>query len=231
MAYCAYATVQALLGANVDYEKDLTTTQITAHIATADGIIDSVLCDLFYPFNAYGDTPATPRVIAEASRLIAGAKSAEQLYGQTGMEAWSALATSLASSGNDLLKAIYESPHMVKPEVKTGQVLTFAEPTNAWDLPANEALVASTSPLSSGDPPNVLTDTVRVTSTGYSALRSGPGYEFWVEWRAERSSYVFVSNHAALHDGTVASPTISYSWTYLRERGHSSRHTGQMVML
>ena len=67
MAYCAYATVQALLGTNVDYTSDLT--DGADHCAYRYGEQDRrrVLCDLFYPFNAYGDTPATPRVIAEAS--------------------------------------------------------------------------------------------------------------------------------------------------------------------
>ena len=205
---------------------DLATADVTTIIEKVDGIIDSALAHWFYPFNATGSTPTTPKEIGEIALSLS-------LY-----YAYRRLATRRANSGlypeaeehkkhaYELLGALQENPtRWIKPEATADEAITFGTGLTKYVLGTNEAQLASTTPLDSGDPPHIYPGTVRCTTTGYTLLE--PDVDFTVKWDKRGSGiYVLTRYDAAIVDDF----TFTYEWDYRRDRGDKPRHSGRLLV-
>ena len=233
MAYTTNVLVLDVLGAFVDTTNDLTTAEIDAHIARVDGKINDRLGGLFFPFNATGSTPDTPDTIKEISRHWSIAESLRQLVGTNNQGAMN-LAEKHEGIALNLLDFILQDPDTwMKPETKSAEAVTFgAAPTYSWQLAENEVFLANTSPLDSGDPPNILADTVRIAAatgvTDPTLMRNDASDgEFHVEFRRERRKWVLVAHDSTLYDATGV--TVTYEWNYRRIIGSESIQSAHLV--
>lgn len=230
MAYTTNALVLDIIGPYVNTTTDLPTAEIDAHITRVDSKIRDRLGGLFYPFNALASTPDTPGMVQEISRHWSIAESLRQIVGVNNMSAMDLAAKHEAIAMN-LLNSISESPETwMDPETKSGELLTFGTASALpWKLQIDQAFLAATSPLDSGDPPNILPSTVRCvtgTVTGSPGFVAGDlaylrnGYEFLVSYDSGWQKWVFTAFDSRLYTNVTAGTlSVTYNWNYRRIRG------------
>ena len=229
MAYIDLDDVKRSLPTGFDNTTVLPDADITDLIGQADDKVDAQLAAYYFPFNAHGSaTHPTPDIVKQASRKIATGMALRQLgnvyntedaeRGQLLIE--EGLADALVLVSGDV---------QLKLNSTTGEALTWGTGSPSWGLQTDEAFLASTSPLDSGDPPHILTDTVRIDGgsgvTGLTNMRNGT--EFSVCWEIGYQRYVLKAHTSDLTGAT--SPTVAYEWDYRRMRGDSNRWNGALA--
>lgn len=235
MAYTTNTAVKALIG-TVYSTTDLTDAQITAHIARADGIIDAAVADLFtVPFNASTDTPATPKVIAQASEYLAAAYCFRQLHIKGSNSALGEQADNWAAEADGLIEGLRNVPGQMRPETVSTETITLTGSSRqSWEPNQYEAFIGdgSSNPMtahqSSYQPPNILEESVRILSTSASTGYTGAelaklrnGVDFTVRFNSDWKKYVFEAHESALQNATTIN--ITYLWDYRRKYGESRR--------
>lgn len=224
MAYSTSDLVTDLIdptGEFLDQLKTLTDAQIDAYIAKVDGKINDRLGGGFFPFNATTATPDTPDTIKEISRHWAMAESVRQLVGVNNQAAMD-----LADRHETIAMAHLQNvmTNGLAPETAT-DTLTFGTADSvAWTLAVDEAFLAATTPLDSGDPPNILPSTVRITGGTYSGsgltdMRND--VEFRVNYQPGYQRWVFTALLTDLYQD-VTGLQVTYEWNYVRIRGQES---------
>lgn len=218
MAYCTNQLIKDVLGTFVDYTNDLTVAQIDVYIAKVDGRINDRLGGFFYPFNATTDTPDTPDTIKEISRHWSIAESLRQLVAVNNEAAFDLAAKHEALAMNMLDYVLTNRDTWMLPETKSGDALTFGTGAFAWSLLTSEAFLASSTPITSGDPPNILPSTVRISagtgSGGFDPTQLRTGIDFYVTWRPEYRKWVFTAAESQLL--TSSGLQVTYQWDYRR---------------
>ncbi len=225
MAYTTNALVLDIIGPYVDTTAvtgDLPTAEIDAHIAKVDGRIDDRLGGLFYPFNATTATPDTPDTIKAISLNWSVAECLKQIVGVNNLGAMQLAEKHEGMALRDLEWIFLNPDTWMKPETKSAESLTFgSDQTYAWQLQDYEAFLSLTSPLDSGDPPNILPSTVRISAgTGVTnATYMRNGIEFTVAYSPQYQRWVFTALESKLYDGSITGLQVTYNWDYRRQRG------------
>lgn len=221
MAYCVAADVKDWIPATYDSTTRMPDADITTLITKADGYIDAAAAQAGYNrFNATTATPATPEMVHLASRHLSTAFALEQINVNDNFRERIERHKQQAEEYIALLTSEYG----LKPETKTNETLTFGSASREdWELDENQAFLAATSPLDSGDVPNIAAQTVSVYSatgiTNPSQLRNGIDFRVWYDQHWQK--WVFERLTSDLQD--AATVAVSYLWDYRRVRGHSRR--------
>jgi hypothetical protein len=226
MAYTTTTLVIDWIGTKYDSTNDLTTAEVTAFIAVADGIIDSRLAKTYGPFNATGSTPATPAIIGLISRHLTTSLCFSQVRPMAANEALESRIEYHANQGNGLLEMVATGEILIKPETQTDETLTFGTQAESWTLPTTQAFMASTSPLDSGDPPHIIKSSVEISSnstpvsplTAANAALLRNGEDFRVFWSEERNAWIFEALTGTVTDN-ITTLQVTYLWDYRKEKG------------
>lgn len=233
MAYTTATLVTNWIGANY-VAGDLAAGDITAFIARADGLIDSACAKKYYPFNATGSTKTdgtttyvTPQMVELASTHLAVSLALRQIRVQANNTVLKDAADLHWQTGVGLLNQLADPNFEMPPAVYLNEAMTWGTAAQAWTLATNQAFLAVTSPLDSGDPPNIKESSVRVgagTTTTYGGVTAAQikdmrlGQEFSIRWDAGYQRYIFEADHPALYSGTPALK-VTWEWDYRRDRG------------
>jgi hypothetical protein len=117
----------------------------------------------------------------------------------------------------------------MKPETKTAEALVWGTGGSySWELPTNQARIAATSPLTSGDPPSILPSSVRISAVGGGLSLTAEqldmirnGVDFTVEFDSQRMNWILTANDSVFYSSghTIQ---VSYEWNYRRLRGNDA---------
>ncbi len=222
-------------------DSDITDTWIPQ--ATAD--VDSALTIHWGRFNSVTDTPATPGTIQLAARHLVVAYCLRQLAVGGQNSKLIEQADGHMIEGNSILVGINDRTaaglQVVRfpmgPEKTVGESLVFGEasPFPTWTIQQHEAIMALVSPLTSGDAPNILIDTVRITAGSGTNITVGDlaqmrtGRDYSAVWDEGRAVWLFRAYRAELYNGTITGLQISYEWDARRLVGKSRKRGGRLV--
>jgi hypothetical protein len=233
MAYTTSTLVTNWIGANY-VVGDLAAADITAFIARADGLINTAVAKKYYPFNATGSsktdgttTYLTPQMVELASTHLAVSLALRQIRVQANNSTLKDSADLHWETGVGLLNQLADPGFEMAPAVYLNETMVWGTQSQAWTLAVTQAFLAVTSPLDSGDPPNIKESSVRIgsgTTTSYAGvtaaqlkdMRLGP--EFTVHWDGGYQRYIFDANHPALYSA-LTTLKVTWEWDYRRDRG------------
>ena len=236
MAYCTAVQVKGKLStafSSTDVPDSSTAANmpLSVMIANADEIINAALRPYCYTFNAVDTaTWPTPAVINLASIHFAASQAFEQLVLIQNNEGLGASAQYHVEQGNALLAGIVAARGETGLEVTTAETLSFGTDAGApWALNSDEAYLASTSPLTSTEPPHIIRERVRLAITdagdsSYSAAElnrmryadDDHAGEYTVKFDLARGKWIFRAFHPDLLLATVI---VKYQWNYQRNAG------------
>lgn len=227
MSYCAVNDVTDELGTAYDSTTDLTTAQVTEFIVQADGVIDHAASRHYWPFNAHDSaTYQTPEHVKRASIDLAVAYSLQKLRATARATALTDRIDMYFEKAGGALEELASGTAWIEPEsVATETLSGFTVPTWGWELDETQAFVAATSPLDSGDAPNIFPDSAAILSTStpgadvtFTAAQMAnmrTGVEFAVHYSPGHRRWVFNAIHSELKDVTTLN--ITYRWDYRRQ--------------
>lgn len=239
MAYCTNAHVIDMIGTNYDSSNDLTSAEIDVYITRADALIDAESQPNYYPFNATGstktdgtDTYTTPKLVQMCSIHLATSYSMMQLRAMVPNNTLAEAALFHMDQGTVLLNKLRDPAFKLSPHTWRNYTLTFGTSAVSWSLGSEEAFIEPTA-LDSGDPPNILEDTVRIGSTTSTTRtdvtaaqlqQARLGIEYTVRWDAKYQRYVFTANDPKLYSNTTLK--VTFEWDYRRDRGREPHFSG-----
>ena len=236
MAYTTTTLVTNEIGTDYDSTTDLTTAHVTAFLAQADGLIDGARYEHYNEFNATAGTPATPALIAQCSKNIALAMCLRQLRARGSGSILDNRIDEAATLGELALDQL-RAGEFVKTETQSTETLSFGDGSQSWELGTDEAFVASTSPLDSGDPPHILKDTFALLSTstvdgsaGFTAAELADmriGREYRVTFRPEYRRWVFKAlDSGRINSTNVTTFNVTYDWDYRKDFRNEAHRSG-----
>ena len=235
MAYTSVTLVRNEIGSN-PATADLADADITAQILKADNLIDSVAARFYNKFNLVGssktdgtDTYVVPGVIGSCSKDLSVAWSMSQVRAQTANSTQQNKIDFHLGQADVTLGLLRSGDFWLAAEKYRSESLTFGSGTDAWDLDSNEAVLASTTPLDSGDPPHVLLDTLEVTtaSSVTNPTNMRRGVEYNADWDAQRAKWIFERIASELI--AAATITVTWQWDYRKDYADEPHYTGVII--
>jgi hypothetical protein len=209
MAYTTSALVIKWLGSNYDSTNDLTGAEVTAFIVVADGIIDERVSPHYNLFNATDSSKSDGTDTYKTPNVVATASrhlAAAMCFDQL-----------RALAANETLESRAEYHNNVGSQLVTDQ-----------------AFLAATSPLDSGDPPHIIKESVRISSastvaagqtfTAAEAANMRNGVDFEVDWAEKYGKWVFHSLNSNITDMTTVK--VTWLWDYRRKFGDEAKCSG-----
>ena len=228
MAFCTAAQVKGKL--SIGYSTtDVPDSSATANmpladmIARADEIIMAALRPYCYTFNAIDTaTWPVPAVINLMSIHFAASMAFEQLGLIQDNMGLASPARYHVEQGNALLATVLSRRGETELETTSAEALAFGSDSGiSWEIGIDEAYLALTSPLASGEPPHIIRETVRlaITSAGTSSYTAAQlnqmrfGVEYGVRWDIARRKWIFTAFNQELLKACVL---VNYNWNYRR---------------
>lgn len=243
--YTTTAKIKQRLGPYYDALK-LTDVHIGALVTQASGEVDGLLARVYtVPFNAIGDTPATPELVTTATEARALYLCLEQLAVKGDNSALTPEMEQMDARFSDGIAMLRSEDFQLAPEFVSGETVTFAGSSRKeWDVQEFEAIIAngSLNPMTSHQTnymaPNILEEGLRISSDSTPATGSGltgaqlalfpRGDAFDIRFDTRRHRWVLTVSAPELREAETLK--IDYPWDYRRKTALSARTRTRLAL-